>query len=218
MIIFLKVYLIRHGESTANQIKAFQGWNDVHLSELGLKQAKNLNSYFKSANIMFNRIFSSPLIRAKETASSLKSQSFSPEITLIDKFKSINVGDWSGKTIEEIQMHYPKHYNTWKTKPELFRFPGGESVLEVLNRAKAAFEGIIHKEALTGGNIAIVTHMITIKVLMLWISQLEINRLWNPMFFIPNTGFVIFEVAGNASTRKMSIRRVRMINTTPHLS
>jgi broad specificity phosphatase PhoE len=214
----LKVYLIRHGESTGNQIKAFQGWNNVHLSEIGLKQANALSNYFKVNNITFKRIFSSPLIRATETANSLKSRSFSPDITLINQFKSINVGTWSGKTVEEVQVYYPRLSGIWKTTPEEFRFPNGESVSEVLNRAKAAFKNIIDQETPFEGNIAIVTHMITIKVLMLWMMQLEISQIWDPMFSIPNTGFVVFEVTRKPNTKNLSFKKVSSKNTTPHLN
>ncbi|MHA1941710.1 MAG: histidine phosphatase family protein [Candidatus Hodarchaeales archaeon] len=213
----MKIYLIRHGESTANQKKAFQGWNDVHLSKNGFEQGKLLDKYFKANDITFTKIFSSPLIRAVETANSFRTQSSFPEITTLDGLKSINVGDWSGKTIEEIQSLFPTLYNNWKTTPERFRFPGGETISEVLKRARASFEHILYQEAFLEGNIAIVAHMITIKVLMLWMMQVEINKIWDPMFSVPNTGFVIFTAIKDSSVRNYSFTKVKMKDTTPHL-
>lgn len=36
-----KLVLVRHGESTANRDNIYTGWNDVSLSEKGIKQAQN---------------------------------------------------------------------------------------------------------------------------------------------------------------------------------
>ena len=62
----MKVYIIRHGESETNLAKRWTGWHDVHLTEKGRSDAKRVGELLKS--ISFDRIYSSDLIRAVETA------------------------------------------------------------------------------------------------------------------------------------------------------
>lgn len=59
------LYLIRHGESEANRKGLYQGPN-MPLSEEGIKQAHALAERLKNHNI--NIIYSSPMLRAKQTA------------------------------------------------------------------------------------------------------------------------------------------------------
>ena len=61
------IYLVRHGESQGNYKGFFQGWLDCRLTDEGIKQAELLASFLKDKRIKC--IFSSPLIRAYETAS-----------------------------------------------------------------------------------------------------------------------------------------------------
>ena len=62
----MRVYVIRHGESEANLSKEFTGWMDVHLTEQGRAQARSAGAFLK--NISFDKIYTSDLCRARETA------------------------------------------------------------------------------------------------------------------------------------------------------
>ncbi len=61
----MELYLIRHGESTANVEERFSGWSPAPLTQKGREQAKRTGE--RIAGISFDRIFSSDQIRAKET-------------------------------------------------------------------------------------------------------------------------------------------------------
>ena len=62
----MRVYVIRHGESETNLSKQFTGWQDVHLTEKGKEQAKRAG--LRLQHIPFDKIYSSDLQRARETA------------------------------------------------------------------------------------------------------------------------------------------------------
>ena len=62
----MKIYLIRHGQTTGDVEDRYGGDYDDHLTDLGIRQAENLADEMKDAGI--ERIFSSPLARAHETA------------------------------------------------------------------------------------------------------------------------------------------------------
>lgn len=62
----MKVYFIRHGQSMTNLEDRVSGWIQCSLSELGFKQAEALESVLR--NIKFDKIYSSDLLRAIQTA------------------------------------------------------------------------------------------------------------------------------------------------------
>ena len=62
------LWFIRHGESEGNKEKRFQGQSHVPLSKKGKSQVIELTNHFKEKNIIFDRLYSSPIHRAFETA------------------------------------------------------------------------------------------------------------------------------------------------------
>jgi broad specificity phosphatase PhoE len=211
------IYLIRHGESTANKEKAFQGWNDVHLSEKGKRQAKNLSHYFSEKKIKFRTIYSSSLSRAMETAEALTNCSINHKINSVDGFKSINVGEWGGRLISRVAEEYSKDYNTWRTNPESFRFPNGESLADVQNRSQSSLRRILHTIDDFDLNIAIVSHMMTIKVLALSMLGKNLHHVWDDEYTVPNTGILQFNVERDVLNNNYKFQRIAMQNPIPHL-
>ena len=60
------VYVIRHGQSESNLTRRWTGWLDVPLTEQGRRDAQAAREYLK--NIRFDKVWSSDLSRAMETA------------------------------------------------------------------------------------------------------------------------------------------------------
>ena len=60
------IYFVRHGETDYNLKEIVQGSTDVELNETGIKQAYKAKEKLK--DIHFDKIYSSPLKRAKKTA------------------------------------------------------------------------------------------------------------------------------------------------------
>lgn len=60
------VYVIRHGESETNLGKRLTGWFDTPLTDKGRSDAKKAGLFLK--DVVFDKIFASDLVRAKETA------------------------------------------------------------------------------------------------------------------------------------------------------
>jgi len=214
----MEIYFIRHGQSIANKEKIFQGWSDIHLSEEGIKQVKKLSEYFKQNSVKFDELYSSTLTRAVETALPLLSCTVNTnEIKKKNNLRSINVGKWSGMAIEYAKSNYKDQYWLWKNKPTEFRFPEGESINDVLERSKCSLHSILDQEYSIQGKIAIVTHMITIKVLTLWMSRIDLDEIWNPKYTVPNTGLIIFEIYRINNLNKYRFERVLLKNPVPHL-
>ena len=79
----MRLYLVRHGETVWNFENRIQGASDVPLNEKGREQAQDLAN--KLQEIKFFKIFSSPLVRALETAKIL-STSQNRSISQMDNF------------------------------------------------------------------------------------------------------------------------------------
>ena len=213
----MKFYLIRHGESLANKVKVFQGWTDVSLSLKGHTQAKSLSLYFVNKKIRFAKIYSSPLKRAIDTAQHLLQCSDFPELITFKGLRSINVGHWAGLTISDVSKNFKNDYRTWKSQPKEFCFPKGESIADVQSRAKSSLFTILEENQSLQHDICIVTHMITIKVLILSLLNIDLNSIWEPQYTIPNTGMVIFEVTRFSEEDRYHFKKILTETSTPHL-
>ena len=62
------IYIVRHGETDNNKKRVLQGRSDLPLNEVGIKQAEKVKEYFAEKDIQFDKVYSSPLIRAIKTA------------------------------------------------------------------------------------------------------------------------------------------------------
>ena len=62
----MKIYILRHGETTLNSKGVMQGWLDEPLNENGRKLAALSGQAMKGVH--FDECISSPFIRATETA------------------------------------------------------------------------------------------------------------------------------------------------------
>jgi len=63
----MKLVLLRHGESTWNQLNKFTGWTDVGLTKLGIKEAKDSGKILRKKRYVFDVVFTSVLRRATQT-------------------------------------------------------------------------------------------------------------------------------------------------------
>lgn len=88
----MKVYVVRHGESETNLSKCWTGWLDVHLTEKGIADGQKAGKVLEG--VVFDKVFSSDLIRAQETArAALPGCSYETTPLL----REINVGSIAGK-------------------------------------------------------------------------------------------------------------------------
>ena len=143
--------------------------------------------------------------------------SLSSDIETKQGLKSINVGHWSGLSIERIKENHSQEYWKWKNETDKFRFPDGESIDDVLRRAKASVLEILSEIQGESNRIAIVTHMITIKVLTLWMLRIKPSKIWEPQYSVPNAGIVVFNVQERNYTSDFQFERKFLVDPVPHL-
>ena len=127
--------LVRHGATPWNESGYCQGRRDVALSAAGRTQAERLREAL--AGVRFDRAFSSPLSRARETARLLGQE---PEI-LYDLIE-LDRGHWEGHDSAEIQRRWGKLHRAWYDDPRGLGMPGGETFDEIWERAGNALKRI----------------------------------------------------------------------------
>lgn len=181
-----KIYLIRHGESEWNLLNKVQGQTNTHLTQLGEIQAKAIGNRLINKDI--DAIYTSDLTRAHDTAKFIGREINKPIIS--SKFlREINFGHWEGLTIPEIRQDYGEEYDIWLKSPDKMNVYGVEN-LEILSERVIAGVNFILEENL-GKNIAIVSHSVTLKVLLLGLLGIPLSHYKN--FSISNVGLSIVE-------------------------
>ncbi|WP_036746111.1 histidine phosphatase family protein [Paenibacillus sp. UNC451MF] len=156
------VYLVRHGQTEWNVEQRMQGHLDSPLTREGQKQAAQLRDRLKE--MKWDAIFSSSSPRAVQTAEIISGMN-REHVRQLDAFKEINMGLWEGQLLTEIHGLYTREYGRFFEEPHLYcPTEGGETYFELLVRGVSALEDIL--TAFKGGKILIVTHRITLKVIM----------------------------------------------------
>ncbi|HHV63288.1 MAG TPA: histidine phosphatase family protein [Firmicutes bacterium] len=169
----MKVFLVRHGQTKWNKDSICRGRLDVELDETGINQAVATGRAL--SHLRFEAVYSSPLARAMRTAQEIAAF-HNLNVTPVDGLIDIDFGEWQGLTIEQVRQKYPDIYRLWQKEPQNVRFPGGESLDEVTQRALSAMQGIIarHPE----GNIVMVSHRVVNKVLLCATLGLDNSHFW----------------------------------------
>lgn len=101
MTLPIELWLVRHGETTANATRRVSGWTDVPLNERGEEQARSVGALLEREN--FDSIWSSDLKRATTTARIALCE---PKIDR--RLREMNFGDLENRLFEEIDQHYKK--------------------------------------------------------------------------------------------------------------
>lgn len=148
----MKLYIIRHGQTDWNIAKKIQGRQDIPLNERGRYQAGCLKKAMENRPV--TAVFTSPQIRAMETAKAVALSSGSAVIPVKDLME-INYGSWEGKTEEELLQEDRALYEAWWSHPAETAPPGGESISQVNERCQKAWKEI---EPQLTGDAAIVAH------------------------------------------------------------
>ncbi len=154
------VLLVRHGQNDWVNKNRLAGWTPgVHLNEEGRKQVKELAE--RLANQPIKAIYSSPLERCMETAAAL-AQPHELSVTELEDVGEVRYGDWEGKKIKKLAKK--KAWFAVQHFPSRFRFPNGESFLDVQQRAVDAIEALSgqHQKEM----IVIVSHADLIKMVL----------------------------------------------------
>lgn len=176
----MNIYVTRHGETEWNTYWKLQGRSNTVLNEKGREQAYLTHNGFVEAGISFDRIYSSPLKRAVETAVLMTEKSES-EIIKDDRLIEFCFGKAEGKTPDERNEDPElKDFHLFFDEPEKYvALEGAEPFESVLKRTAAFWEDEIKPlEKTEIQNILVVTHGGTMQSLLLHIDGRSLKDYW----------------------------------------
>ena len=186
-----RIILTRHGQTLWNVEGRVQGSLDSPLTEMGILQARSLAVRLRDEGIQY--IYSSDSLRAMETAEEIRSEVGLASIFTDPALREFSFGEWEGRIWQEVREAYPDIFTIWDSEPHLVTTPGGENMELVLERAWAFLQKIINIHS--GATICLVTHGLTLKLLVTKALGFEINE-WIKTPWQHNTALNIFETDG----------------------
>jgi probable phosphomutase (TIGR03848 family) len=153
------VLLVRHGQ-TPTTGKLLPGRAPgLHLSETGRAQAQAVGRRLASQEkLKVDAIYASPLERTKETAGFIAA-ALGLKIKTDRGLLEADIGDWTGQELKAVAK--TPEWKIVHSYPSGFRFPGGESFVEMQTRTVSALERL--RQAHPGQTIVAVSHADTIK-------------------------------------------------------
>ena len=150
-----RLILVRHGENRANLAKEFSHHLiDYPLTAKGRLQAEQTAAYLRDYPV--KQVFSSPLIRAKETAEIIAATT-GGSVQLLENFRELDVGRLEAEppSAANWQLHN-EIVRSWALGDVETRFPGGENYLELLERVRSGYRSI-HADR-DGETLVLVAH------------------------------------------------------------
>jgi phosphoserine phosphatase len=115
-----RVIIVRHGQSSYNIKKIIQGRCDESvLTEKGVADAEKVGTAL--SNIHFDAFYSSPLQRAKQTATIIQSYlPDAPELQTAPGLMEIDLPLWEKLSKAEVKEKFADDYRCWKEHPDQF--------------------------------------------------------------------------------------------------
>jgi len=205
----LRAYFLRHAESVSNAdpgVVALPSEAGDRLSRLGREQARVAARQLAAATGggAFDRIFSSPLRRARETADAVSDELAVP-VEILDSITELRESEGYGKLPAEEQRL--RRWSVWMAEhghdPD-YSYHGGESFNDLLGRVhetKATLEGMAERSAQGDGgegpSVLAVSHGIFLRffffdsLLGKAFRASQVGRLWQLRTL--NCGVSLFE-------------------------
>jgi broad specificity phosphatase PhoE len=167
----LKLYLLRHGQTTCSRQNAFCGSIDPELTPEGLEMAHAFAKAYRATT--WEAVFCSPMLRTRCTAQPL-CEAAGMEMQLRDGLKEINYGKWEGETPAIIDQRYHDDYIRWRADPAWYPPTEGESAIMIATRALQVIDEIKHHYPT--GNVLVVSHKATIRIILCSLLGIDVGR------------------------------------------
>ena len=162
--LFMKIILLRHGETIWNKERRLQGIQDIDLAEDGILKIMVTAQHIARTYPDTSLILSSPLKRAAQSAGIIANFLSYPaeDILLEPLFLERNFGAGEGMTYEEALDAYPDS-----------NYPGMETLDQLIHRAGCAIAKCVN--TYSGHNLLVVAHGAIIKAVLVALTNGKIG-------------------------------------------
>ena len=183
----MKLYIIRHGQTDWYRARRLQGRTDIPLNEWGRLVAELTREGLK--DVTFDVAFTSPLIRAKETAELILKDRNIP-IVEDERIIEVNFGAYEG---ESFQLDNENLQNFFSKPEAYYPVDGSESMESILERTRDFLSELSQNPKYQDSTILISTHGAALCGLLCNIKKWEKADFWKGGLH-KNCGFSIVEV------------------------
>jgi broad specificity phosphatase PhoE len=174
------ISLARHGETTYNAERRFQGHSArAVLTDKGIEQAHELAALAAQERLV--ALYASPLERARQTAA-IVGERLGLEPVVDERFAETETGEWTDRRYDEVD---PALFEQWRHAGEDWRYPGGESLEEQQERVIAGLVDVTQAGRLPA---LVVCHRGTIRVALCHTQQRGLDMFSE--IDVPNGGLV----------------------------
>lgn len=195
----MRIFLVRHGESKANELKLYGSKLEIGLSEEGARQAERVAKRF--ANLDIGLIICSDQRRAEQTAMII-GKALGKTVTPLDLLKEWKFpSEFEGRGVYDAEL--AKIWDKiWDSSDPSWRYSDEETLLEVVERVRKAIDYIKSRKE---RSIITVTHNIFITMLLSVLllgddlNRMRLRKAFK-FFRMENTGITEVEIddSGNA--------------------
>jgi len=168
-----QIMLVRHGQTPWNLDKIFRGSKDIPLNDQGREEARLAGEWLKGETI--HAAYCSPLSRARDTGEAI-ARHHNLAVTDLPGLSDLCYGDWEGMPLAEVKVAHAELYRQWETAPATVRFPKGETLDEVKDRAIKAVEAVVERHP--GQVVLLAAHRAVNKVLIAAFIGLDNSHFW----------------------------------------
>jgi broad specificity phosphatase PhoE len=168
----LKLFFLRHGQTTFSRDNAFCGAGlNPELTADGSAMAQCFAKAY--AATPWRAVYASPLRRTMATAEPL-CQALGIKMELRDDLMEIRYGKWEGKSIEAVNSEFHDDYIRWSADPAWNGPTEGEPSVVIARRASQVIEEI--KQRYDDGNVLVVSHKATIRIMLCSLLGIDVGR------------------------------------------
>ncbi len=153
------IYLVRHGQSMANELNKFAGHTDFPLSKLGEKQAELSSTFFD--DIKVDAVYSSDLSRAFSTVKYVADKK-GIEVIPSKPLREMHCGVWEGVDFDIVTTNYADTFWIWQNDVWNLECEEGESTVCVFQRVNDEIKRIAEKHK--GQTVVLGSHALAIRV------------------------------------------------------
>lgn len=150
--------LVRHGESTDNELNLFSGWRDVALTDKGVMEARNAGLALKG--LRFDAAFTSTLSRARRSLELMLAEMGNIDLPVIatPALNERDYGELSGLNKEGARAIWgSEQVHLWRKSYDAIP-PSGESLAMTAARAVPFCREVIDPRLKRGEHILVVAH------------------------------------------------------------
>lgn len=200
-----RILLTRHGHVEGIKPTRFRGRAELPLTDRGVAQAAALGERI-ARNWKPVAVYTSSLQRCVVTGGKIAA-ACRIKAEIREGLSDIDYGSWQMRTHDEVRAEAPEAYEQWRKAPQLTRFPGGESLEDVVARTTDVLREMLQRHP--KDTVVLVGHDSVNRVLLMGLLGMPLSAYWR----LVQDPCTLNDIETSADGETL----VRLVNDTSHL-